>query len=57
MPRIMTAGVKVIPEVDQVIVDESKSMWVAVEVGGHVGPVNGMECHYSLDVVVVVDDS
>jgi hypothetical protein len=55
--NLTTAQITIIPEVRSVAIEEPRSMWVAIEISGHVGPVNGMESAFGLDVVVVVDDS
>jgi hypothetical protein len=56
-PCITVAEVKIIPELENITVEESRTMWVAVELTGIIGPVNGMDANHGLDVVVIVDDS
>lgn len=56
-PCITVAEVKIIPELENITVEESRTMWVAVELTGIIGPANGMDANHGLDVVVIVDDS
>jgi len=56
-PAITTAKIRVIPEVESISVEDSKTIWVAVEVGGHVDVTDGTDGGHGMDAVIVVDDS
>ena len=55
VPFITSAKLVILPEALELGADDHKTIWVALEVMGHVGGTMGSE--QALDVAIIVDDS